>query len=157
MTEQNTNNIDITETQSPEQLKPNPFLENMVKTASPEQLIVILYDGVIQWLQMAKQEINKNESNTIPNWTNFAHQVKMSQKIIDHLRDSLDMSIVPDIGNKLYGLYNFYKEQIAKASVSKDKEDFNEIIKFFQGMRKTWAEALKNQRQNQRQTLGRAY
>ena len=66
--------------------KNKQYLKNMVESASPMQLIVLLYDGAVQWLQMAKKEIEKNSTRKPPNWTEFSHNIDMTLKILTHLQ-----------------------------------------------------------------------
>lgn len=121
------------------------FLQNMVNSASPEQLIIILYDGAVQWLKMAKQEIKNNtKDGVIPNWSDFSHQTKMATSILDHLQDSLDMSVMEEFGDKLYALYDYLKNLTVQASAKKDAEKLDQVIDFLQDLRKQWAEAIKS-------------
>lgn len=121
------------------------FIKNMVESASPEQLIVILYDGAIQWLNMAKNEIKVNgEKGTLVNWTDFSHQTKKATLILDHLQDSLDFSADEEFAERLYSLYDYLKSQIMKAGVKKDSSTIDEVIRFLQDIRKEWAQAIKD-------------
>lgn len=134
-------------------MKPNPnnakFLSNIVNTASPSQLIVILYDGAIQWIQMAKKEIDKNqkliEEKQPPNWSDFAHQTKMANKILDHLQDSLNFDESIEFSEKLYALYDFLKGEITKSCIGKSSEELETVIRFLKDLKSTWMQAIKNE------------
>jgi flagellar secretion chaperone FliS len=134
-------------------MKTNPntgkFLTNMINTASPSQLIVILYDGAIQWIQMAKKEIDKNqkllEEKKAPSWSDFAHQTKMANKILDHLQDSLNFEESKEFSEKLYALYDFLKSQITRACLDKSPEKLDTVIKFLKDLKISWTQAIKNE------------
>ncbi len=140
--------------QNPDQDKPkglpsarqNKFLRDMIVTASSEQLIVMLYDGAIQWLQMSKREIATYQG-TIPDWTNFNKYMHMSTRVINHLQESLDFNVKDETVNNLYAVYNFLYTKITKATISKKEADVEAIIEFLRDLRGTWAEAIKIQQQ----------
>ncbi len=135
----------------------NPFLRNMVESASQEQLVVILYDGLIQWLQMAKQEIKKNKDIELANWGNFSNHMKMAQNIIHYLQDGLDDEILPDFAEKLFALYDYQSRILLDANLEKNSEKIDTAIKFFQDMRKTWKEAIQSTQAENRPSLGKSY
>lgn len=118
----------------------------MVMTASSEQLIIMLYDGAIQWLQMAKREIATYEG-AIPDWTNYNKYMHMATRVISHLQESLDFNVKDDTVNNLYAVYNFIYNKLSKATIAKKEEDVEAIIEFLKDLRGTWAEAIKIQQQ----------
>ncbi len=118
----------------------------MVETASPMQLIILLYDGALQWLVMAKQELKKNKETKLPNWSNYANYTGKAQDIITHLQDSLDHTQAPDFVDKIFDLYDFIKTSINKASAFKKEEDLDNAYKLLKDLKITWKEALENQK-----------
>ncbi len=139
---------------TPEQDKPtsfpsarnNKFVRDMVNSASPEQLVVILYDGAIQWLQMAKRELLTYQ-NSIPDWTNFNKYMHMSTRVINHLQESLDFNVQDDLTHNLFSIYNFLYNKISKATISKNEKDLESLIEFLSDLRSTWSEVAKIQQQ----------
>lgn len=119
------------------------FLKNMVETASPMQLIIILYDGAVQWLQMSKQEITKNKTQAIPNWTDFSFQMNKVTEILTHLQESLDSTHAPEVSERLFALYDFMKVTLFKANAKKDEQAIDEVIKLLRDLKSSWQEAMK--------------
>lgn len=124
---------------TPQQKK---FVKNMVDSASPEQLILILYNGCLQWLAMAKKELDKNKSEKVPNWTNFCHQMKMSVSIIEHLQDSLNPEINQQFADQLFNLYEFLKSNLLKANIEKNHEKIDFCIKIINDLKSGWQEGI---------------
>lgn len=122
--------------------KNKQFLKNMVESASPMQLIVLLYDGAIQWLQMAKKEIEKNADKKPPNWTEFSHSIDMTLKIFTHLQESLNHERSEELSEKLFSLYEFLKNQIIKVNAYKNEEDIDSAIEIVRNLKKSWQEAM---------------
>ncbi len=122
--------------------KNKQFLKNMVESASPVQLIVLLYDGAIQWLQMAKKEIEKNIDRQPPNWTDFSYDIDMCLKILTHLQESLDHEQSEELSEKLFALYEFLKNQVIKINAYKKEEEIDSAIEIIRNLKKSWQEAM---------------
>ncbi len=120
----------------------NKFMRDMISSASPEQLIILLYDGAIQWLQMAKREVQSYEG-TVPDWTNFNKYMHMSTRVINHLQESLDFKVQDEVTRNLFGVYSFLYSKITKATISKSEADIEAIVEFLRDLRSTWSEAVK--------------
>jgi len=129
----NSNNL------TPQQKK---FIKNMVDSASPEQLILILYNGCLQWLAMAKKELERNKTEKIPNWTNFSHQMKMSVSIIEHLQDSLNHEINEQFADQLFNLYEFLKSNIMRANIEKNQEKMDFCVRIISDLKNGWQEGI---------------
>jgi flagellar protein FliS len=132
------------QTNNPNNLTPQQkkFVKNMVDSASPEQLIVILYNGCLQWLAMAKKELEKNKDERVPNWTNFSHQMKMSVSIIEHLQDSLNHDINQQFADQLFNLYEFLKSNLMRANIEKSQEKMDFCIKIIGDLKSGWQEGI---------------
>lgn len=112
----------------------------MVESASPVQLIIILYDGAIQWLQMAKKEIETNRERIPPNWSDFSHQIDMTLKILTHLQESLNHEHAPDLSDRLFSLYEYMKDTVLKVNAYKKTEEIDNVIKLLRNLRSSWQE-----------------
>jgi flagellar protein FliS len=132
------------QTNNPTNLTPQQkkFVKNMVDSASPEQLIVILYNGCLQWLAMAKKELEKNKEEKVPNWTNFSHQMKMSVSIIEHLQDSLNHDINQQFADQLFNLYEFLKSNLMRSNIEKSQEKMDFCVKILSDLKNGWQEGI---------------
>jgi flagellar protein FliS len=122
------------------------FIRNMVETASPMQLVILLYDGALQWLVMAKQELKKNKETNLPNWTNYANYMGKASDIVTHLQDSLDHDQAPEFADQIFSLYDFIKTSILKANAFKKEEELDKAYKLLKDLKTTWKEALDKQK-----------
>ncbi len=120
------------------------FLKNMVETASPGQLIILLLDGAVQWLHMAKTELVKQNESELPNWSNFSHYMRMSGDILTHLQESLNHKESPDFSDKMHSLYDFMKRELIQAHVKKQEDKITIVQNMIKDLKNTWMEALKN-------------
>lgn len=97
-------------------VKTNPYLVQKVLTASPEQLIVYIYDAAI----VACGRENK---------------VKASQAV-QALINSLDFDSEKSIAVKFFQLYHYILNRI-------NTKNFNEARELLDELRKAWSEAMK--------------
>ena len=109
-----------------------------VLTASPIDLIVMLYDALRRNIIMGKRGItNKN----VP----MAHKHLMkAQMILTELINSLDMSY--EISTELLDLYEFALKSIADANMHKDIEPLDPIVEMVDSIKEAWLEVSKTSR-----------
>jgi len=118
------------------------FLQNMVNSASPGQLLLMLYDGAIQWLHMSRKEIEVNKKE-LPNWTNFNEYIKKTMAILDHLKVSLRPEVGEELNNRLMALYDFYQKQLIEATLEKEDSKIIFVMEQIKDLRATWEKAVK--------------
>jgi len=118
----------------------NPYLKqyqkNSVETASPEKLLIMLYDGAIQFLNKAKLSMEEGEiEQTHKNLTGC-------QNIILEFMSTLDMKQGGDLAQNLYRLYDYYYTTLVEANLKKDIRKIEEVLKHLKGLRETWQQAI---------------
>ncbi|MCI5824846.1 MAG: flagellar export chaperone FliS [Candidatus Gastranaerophilales bacterium] len=122
----------------------NPYLKNQIETSSPEQILILLYDGAIKFLNQAKIGIqNKDIELTHNNLTK-------AQNIISELRNTLDMEIGGDLANNLYALYNYFNRRLVQANIKKEIEPVDEVLEHLRGLRDTWKQAIIKKREEEK-------
>lgn len=121
------------------------FIKNMVESASPMQLIIILYDGALQWLTMARQELKKNKDTKLPNWTNYANYMNKAHDIVTHLQESLDHGHAPEFADRIFDLYDYIKSTISKANAFKKEDELENAYKLIKDLKTYWKDALQSQ------------
>lgn len=117
---------------------PNPYqkyMNNVVTTMTPAQLLIALYDKAIVEL---KKAIIYIEDKDIPKAHNSITRVG---DIVDALDSSLKENY--EITDNLASLYQYFREQIIQANMKKDKEILEGLIPFFQELRDAFDEASK--------------
>jgi flagellar protein FliS len=109
-------------------------------TASPAELVLMLYDGAIKFCNIAiaaidAQDIAKAHTNIVK-----------VEKIIDNFRVTLDMSypVAKDFDN----VYEYLSRRLIEANLKKDKEILEEVCTHIRSMRDTWKEVMR--RSNER-------
>ncbi|SMB93919.1 flagellar protein FliS [Thermanaeromonas toyohensis ToBE] len=113
----------------------NKYLEMAVTTASPERLILLLYDGAINFLTRAMEAISARD------FTEANRLIIRVEEIITELKNSLDTSY--EIGKSLEKFYDLLLARLFAANVAKDREVLLEVQRYLKEMRSTWEEAIK--------------
>ena len=76
------------------------YQTNNITTATPEKLMIMLFDGALQFLQKAKSAIeNKNLKERSEN-------IEGARKIIRELMRTIDLENGNDVSKQLFKLYN---------------------------------------------------
>ena len=112
------------------------YLKQSVMTASPAELVVMLFDACIKNLKLA--EISLTEKKDIPHTNEYLIK---SQKIINELINSLDLSL--DIGQQLLPIYEFLLYTIRTMNIKKDFSQLPNVLEILTSLRDTWKQIAK--------------
>lgn len=106
-----------------------------VETATPERLLVMLYEGAIKFLNIAVNALSEKQIET-------AHKnILKTEAIILELMSVLDMEVGGEIAVNLFNLYDFMYRHLVKANISHDIDMVKEVIEILEDLRSAWDEA----------------
>jgi flagellar protein FliS len=111
------------------------YKESSIYTATPEELTLMLYNGLVKFLMQAESALdsqNIEKSNT---------GIIRAQEIIKEFQATLDMNY--EISNSLDLLYDYMYRRLVEANLKKDKDIVEEILGYAKELRDTWAQAMK--------------
>jgi flagellar protein FliS len=115
------------------------YQTNNITTATPEKLMVMLFDGAIQFLQKAKTAIE--EKNLQERSTN----IEAARKIVRELMRTIDLENGNDVSKSLFVLYNRMAMKLIKANVSKNIALIDEVIEDLSNIRWGFQKAIEIQ------------
>lgn len=121
---------------STNQGKADSYLEQKIMSAKPEELTLMLYEGVIKFIKQAKMFNDKNDVEQ-SNYVNLK-----AQAIIQELRATLDMKI--EISLNFESLYIFMNERLVEANLNKDNIILEEVLELAEEFRTTWKLAMES-------------
>ena len=98
------------------------YQANNITTATPEKLMVMLFDGAIQFLQKAKGAIEEK------NLQEKATNIESARKIIRELMRTIDLENGNDVSKSLFRLYNRMAMKLIKANVSRNVDLIDEVL-----------------------------
>jgi flagellar protein FliS len=122
--------------------QPESYKKTQIDTASPEMLILMLYDGALRFMTNAEDAFTANNIEGISN------SLLRVQAIIAELLTSLDKEKGGDIALNLERIYLFFLEKLAEANLKKDPVPMRQIRPMVEDLRTTWGEIVKKHAKN---------
>lgn len=119
----------------------NQYKENSIYTASPEELILMLYNGLVKFIMQAQSAIAENDMEKVNN------SIIRAQDIVLHFKATLDMKY--EVSRGLDLLYDFMYRHLLEANIKKDKTMLEDVLSLVKELRDTWNRALKLVKQTQ--------
>lgn len=111
------------------------YQRNQVQTASPGELTLMLYNGIVKFVKQAKNALEAGE-------TEKAHvSIIRAQDIITELMVTLNMEY--EISQQLMPLYDFMKRLLIEANLQKDLAKLSEVESMAAELRETWMQVIK--------------
>jgi len=123
--------------------KLNAYRANAVGSASPENLVIMLYDGAIRFLASAIRAFDHEDPLDFN--FNVHTNITKSQAIIRELNHALDLKNGGELGENLAGLYDYFDNRLQEANMKKDKLIIEEILERIGELRDAWRESLSKQ------------
>jgi flagellar secretion chaperone FliS len=111
---------------------PNAYRESAILTATPEQLVVMLYDGANRFLTQSAIAMREGRPALA------GEKLRRAEAIIDELLATLDMS-VGQIAEQLQALYLFFKEHLSAARLEQSADKVEEVARLMRELRSAWA------------------
>lgn len=121
----------------------NPYAtyqNNAVTTANSQELTLMLYDGALKFIRLAKLAVNQGN----PDLRNI--NIQKTQAIFRELRLTLNKDIA--ISANLDSLYDYMWRRLVDANVKNDTTILDEVLDFTTELRDTWKEAMKLAKQS---------
>jgi len=125
----------------------NPYLENMVKTASPVKLVILLYDRAISSLKTALELMEKRE-NTPEGLKKKLEALSKAADILATLDGTLNFEKGGEIAQKLHEIYDIFLDDLIVLSTKDHPETLRKMITILEDLRKAWEEVEKEVKVN---------
>ncbi len=119
------------------------YREVHLASSSPEETVLMLYDGAIRFLKEASREIAKKD---IPAKIELLDKV---EKIVEYLQSCLDREQGGEIAENLQRLYDYMLVRLTEANLYNDVAKLEEIETLLSTVREGWASVCDAPRKNQ--------
>lgn len=110
---------------------PQAYRESSVMTATPEQLVVMLYDGALRFLRQTEAAYGEGA------WIHGGERLTRAEAIIDELLATLNMD-AGELAERLQAIYVFCKKTLIEARLEKDAAKIRSVIKLLADLREAW-------------------
>lgn len=112
-------------------------------TASPGQLVLMLFDGAINFLERALRGFSLDdpaESNQA-----IGNNILRAQAILDELDRSLDMSGGGEFSENMRRLYIYLDRRLTESNLQKEPAGIQEVVQRLSVLREAWNQMLQQQ------------
>lgn len=110
------------------------YKQSSVLTASPGQLVVMLYDGCLRFLHQSTHAMRSGERNLA------ITKLRRGEAIITELLVTLDTDKGGEIASRLQGIYTFSRQQLRKAELEQDPAIVEQVMEYMTELRDAWAQ-----------------
>ena len=108
------------------------YRESAILTAPPEQLVIMLYDGIHRFLLQAAAAMRDGRA------AEAGERLGRATAIIDELQGTLDLS-VGVIAERLSGIYVFCRRHLAEGLCERDPEKLDRVDALLRELREAFA------------------
>jgi flagellar protein FliS len=106
-----------------------------VTTASPAQVLVMLYDGLLRFLREAQEAMRQNKRGRA------GERISRSHAILQELVSALDPEQSPQLCERLQSLYLFCMQHLLRANIEQDPAKIGDIVRLLVPLRDAWSTA----------------
>lgn len=119
---------------TPATAAPQAYRENTVLSATPEQLVVMLYDGARRFLRQATAAMRARDIEGAHN------ALRRAEQVIAHLDGVLDEGQGGRLAQQLHAIYSFALAHLGRARMEQDPQKLVEVSDMLGELRESWAE-----------------
>lgn len=109
------------------------YKETAVLTASPEQLVVMLYDGASRFLRQAQAALQEQA------WSLAGEKIGRGEAIVDELLATLNMA-AGELSDRLQAIYVFCKRCLIEARLERDPDKVGHVVRLLGDLREAWVQ-----------------
>ena len=121
----------------------NSYRQVSLKTAAPVQIILMLFEGAIRFLERAETgfvlEDPAEANETIHN------NIQRAQEILHELNVALDLTNGGELAQTLRSLYEYLDRRLIESNMKKEVAGVLEAKKHLNTLREAWAQMLQGQ------------
>lgn len=112
------------------------YKEVQIKTANQGKLLLMLYQGCVKFLRLAKRHIEDK------NFAGANENLIKAQSIINELMITLDREKGGEIADNLYKLYDFMNRQLIQANIKKEIKSIEIVEELILELLDAWKEII---------------
>jgi flagellar protein FliS len=113
----------------------NKYVQNSIQTATPAQLLIMLYDGAIKFTKQAMEAIEKK------NYMEAHRNLIKVQDIVQEFIITLDHNA--PVAEGLLKLYDYFMYLLVQGNVKKNTKPLEELLGYLTDLKETWVQAAR--------------
>ena len=111
------------------------YAESSVLTASPGQLVVMLYDGAIRFLRQSAEHMRAGDRERA------RERMRRAEAVIDELNGTLDMTY-GEVAERLRAIYLYSKRRLIRANLDFDPAKVDGVARLLAELRDAFAQVV---------------
>jgi flagellar protein FliS len=108
------------------------YKQQSILTATPGQLVVMLYDGCLRFLQQGALSMREG------NLAEAGSRLSRAEAIIEELLSTLDTEKGGEIASRLQGIYVFCTRHLMEARLERDADKIENVASLLSELRDSW-------------------
>ncbi|MBF0447585.1 MAG: flagellar export chaperone FliS [Magnetococcales bacterium] len=113
------------------------YRTSQANTASREDLLILLYEGAIRFLERSIKEMEENRLGE------HKMYLRRGLAIVAELQSTLDFEKGGELSMQLFDLYGFMLERLTQANMKKDMEQIRLVIRNLETLLEGWRDAVR--------------
>lgn len=118
----------------------NPYQQTQVSTASPENILIMLYDGAVNNSRKALERLNNRDV------AGKGLYIGKALAIVAELMNTLNHDVGGEISQRLEQLYLYVMDEFTRANIEGRAQSLEDAIKVLLILRDAWTEAIEIQK-----------
>lgn len=110
------------------------YQKGAVNGASPIQLVIMLYDGALRFMEAGKHAMTQGDLER------QNANLQKAQKIVMELMSCLDMERGAEIATNLLALYTYALNELVEANMKDQPDGVERAMRVFSELRESWVE-----------------
>jgi flagellar protein FliS len=110
------------------------------QTATPGQLVLQLFDGILRFLEQARQGFAYDDPKEFNEAIN--NNIQRAQAIIRELDSALNMTDGGEFAATMRRLYDYFDRLLQESNMTKTIAGVDEVVRHVTGLRDSWKEML---------------
>lgn len=120
----------------------NQYRNNQIMTASPEQILIMLYDGAIRFVRQAGQAIEEGRP------AEKSKAINRAMAIVTEFSNTLDFEAGGTIADDLYRLYDFVIRELSAVNARGDGKRLEAVERILLDLREGFVGAIEANRES---------
>jgi flagellar protein FliS len=116
------------------------YFANQIQTASPEQVLIMLYDGAVRFLREGRAAMEAGDR------AGKLEKISRVVAILTELSNTLDFEKGGEVAENLDGLYWYMTRELTRANARDEAEALNVSENILLELREGWVQAIENMR-----------
>lgn len=109
-------------------------LKQELSTADPHKITLMLMQGALEKMAMAKGSIERKEFEA------KSQHLSRATAIIINLRDTIDLELKSEVGENLFALYDYMVRRLTDANIQNSLQIMDEVINLMLPIKNAWSQ-----------------